>query len=102
MLAQDGRIVFTNIATGNPFRVWIEYMGDWKLIERSEEDVATLCGLAGVPPPVMMRDATSLAIVATVKKDHLQAAGAELTPTYQAIGEPLRSVQPRNPAVPVG
>jgi extracellular factor (EF) 3-hydroxypalmitic acid methyl ester biosynthesis protein len=79
MLAQDGRLVFTNIATGNPFRVWIEYMGDWKLIERSEEDVASLCGLAGVPPPVMMRDATSLAIVATVKKDHLQAAGAELT-----------------------
>jgi O-methyltransferase involved in polyketide biosynthesis len=55
MLAPEGRIVFTNIATGNPFRVWIEYMGDWKLIERSEEDVASLCRLAGVPPAIMMR-----------------------------------------------
>jgi extracellular factor (EF) 3-hydroxypalmitic acid methyl ester biosynthesis protein len=69
MLAQDGRIVFTNIAAGNPFRVWIEYMGDWRLIERSGEDVASLCRLAGVPPAVMIRDTTSLAIVATLKKD---------------------------------
>jgi extracellular factor (EF) 3-hydroxypalmitic acid methyl ester biosynthesis protein len=79
MLTAEGRIVFTNIATGNPFRVWIEYMGDWKLIERSEEDVASLCRLAGVPPAVMMRDATSLAIVATLTKERLQAAATEFT-----------------------
>lgn len=68
MLTPGGRIVFTNIASGNPFRVWIEYLGDWKLIERSEEDIARICVSAGVPAPVMVRDATSLAIVATVKK----------------------------------
>ena len=34
MLAAADQIVFTNIAAGNPFRVWIEYMGNWKLIER--------------------------------------------------------------------
>ena len=68
MLSPTGRIVFTNIGRGNPFRVWIEYLGDWKLIERSEEDLVRVCGEAGVPPPVMVRDATGLAIVATVKK----------------------------------
>jgi hypothetical protein len=67
MLSPEGRIVFTNIALGNPFRVWIEYMGSWKLIERSEDDIARICRSAGVPAPVMVRDATSLAIVATVK-----------------------------------
>jgi len=68
MLAPGGRIVFTNIAAGNPFRVWIEYLGDWKLIERSEEDLARICTDAQVPAPLMVRDATSLAIVATVKR----------------------------------
>jgi extracellular factor (EF) 3-hydroxypalmitic acid methyl ester biosynthesis protein len=69
MVAPGGRIVFTNIATGNPYRVWIEYLGDWKLIERSEQDIVALCRAAGVPAvPAMIRDATSLAIVATLRK----------------------------------
>ena len=69
LLAPGGRIVFTNIARGNPFRVWIEYMADWRLIERSEEDIATICREAGIPVvPTMVRDATSLAIVATLRK----------------------------------
>ena len=69
MLAPGGRIVFTNIAVDNPYRVWIEYMADWKLIERSESDLAALCRTAGVPAPQLIRDATSLAIVATVVKE---------------------------------
>ena len=69
LLAPGGRIVFTNIATGNPYRVWIEYLGEWKLIERSEADIAGLCHAAAVPvAPRMIRDATSLAIVATLSK----------------------------------
>ena len=64
-----GRIVFTNIATGNPYRVWIGYLGEWKLIERSEADIAALCRAAAVPvAPRTIRDATSLAIVATLSK----------------------------------
>jgi len=70
MLAPGGRIVFTNIAAGNPYRVWIEYLGAWRLIERSEEDIAALCRVAGLPvAPAMTRDATSLAIIATLTKD---------------------------------
>lgn len=48
LLAPGGRIVFTNIARGNPFRVWIEYLADWRLIERSEEDVLRICRDAGI------------------------------------------------------
>jgi extracellular factor (EF) 3-hydroxypalmitic acid methyl ester biosynthesis protein len=42
-------VVFTNIARGNPFRVSIEYLGDWRLIERSEQDIVRLCHAAGIP-----------------------------------------------------
>jgi hypothetical protein len=41
-------------------------MGDWTLIERAEDDLARICETAGLPAPVLVRDATSLAIVATV------------------------------------
>jgi extracellular factor (EF) 3-hydroxypalmitic acid methyl ester biosynthesis protein len=69
LLAPGGRLVFTNIARGNPFRVWIEYIGDWRLIERSEEDVLRICHGAGLDvPPVLERDATGLAIVASLRK----------------------------------
>lgn len=68
LLAPGGRIVFTNIASENPYRVWIEYLGDWKLIERSEADIAALCRTAGVPMPELTRDATSLAIIATLTR----------------------------------
>ena len=70
LLAPGGRIIFTNIASGNPFRVWIEYLGDWRLIERSEEDVVRLCHSAGIPvAPSLERDATGLAIVASLKSE---------------------------------
>jgi extracellular factor (EF) 3-hydroxypalmitic acid methyl ester biosynthesis protein len=70
ILAPGGRIVFTNIARGNPFRVWIEYLAEWKLIERSEEDIARICAAAGISAaPVMVRDATALAIVVTLNKE---------------------------------
>lgn len=69
LLAPGGLILFTNIADGNPFRVWLEYLADWRLIERSEEDVVRLCEDAGVPvEPALARDATGLAIVATIRK----------------------------------
>jgi cyclopropane fatty-acyl-phospholipid synthase-like methyltransferase len=41
-LKTEGRLYFTNIARGNPYRVWMEYLGDWKLLERSEADFTTL------------------------------------------------------------
>jgi extracellular factor (EF) 3-hydroxypalmitic acid methyl ester biosynthesis protein len=69
LLAPGGVILFTNIARGNPFRVWLEYLANWQLIERSEQDVARLCRDSAVPvPPVLTREATGLAIVATIRR----------------------------------
>jgi hypothetical protein len=68
LLAPGGRIVFTNIAAGNPFRLWLEYLADWRLIERSEEDIQRLCRDAGASGRVVMqRDPTSLAILASIQ-----------------------------------
>lgn len=48
LLAPDGRLFLTNIANPNPYRVWIEYLADWRLIERSADElrglVAAACG----------------------------------------------------------
>ena len=69
MLAPGGRILFTNIGRGNPFRVWLEYLADWRLIERSEDDLIALCRDAQIPvPPILVRDATGLSIVATLRR----------------------------------
>jgi SAM-dependent methyltransferase len=69
MLAPGGRILFTNIGRGNPYRVWLEYLANWRLIERSEADLVALCDEAGIPvPPTLVRDATGLSIVATLRR----------------------------------
>jgi extracellular factor (EF) 3-hydroxypalmitic acid methyl ester biosynthesis protein len=69
LLAPDGRILFTNIGRGNPFRVWLEYLANWRLIERSEADIIALCREAEIPvEPVLVRDATGLSIVAVLRK----------------------------------
>lgn len=52
LLAPGGRFFFTNLGRQNPYRVWMEYMADWRLIERSEADllwlVSSACGPAAV------------------------------------------------------
>lgn len=63
LLADGGRLVFTNIAAGNPFRVWLEYLANWTLIERSEDDLRRLCADAGLSAPQIDRDATGLALL---------------------------------------
>lgn len=47
LLGPGGRFVFTNIAAPNPYRAWIEHLGDWRLIHRTEADLRTLCRQAG-------------------------------------------------------
>ncbi len=36
-LSDGGEIFFTNIARGNPYRLWMEYCFNWELIERTRE-----------------------------------------------------------------
>lgn len=46
LLADGGRLFLTNIASPNPYRVWIEYLADWHLIERSAEELRWLAAAA--------------------------------------------------------
>jgi extracellular factor (EF) 3-hydroxypalmitic acid methyl ester biosynthesis protein len=69
-LLPGGTFFFTNIARGNPFRCLIEYMGDWRLIERSEEDILALCRRARVPADAISirTDETGLALLIDITK----------------------------------
>jgi SAM-dependent methyltransferase len=68
LLKPGGRLLFSNIAQGNPFRPWIEYLAEWTLIERSPSDIERLLEAAGMSAgqTVMARDSTSLALVIEV------------------------------------
>jgi SAM-dependent methyltransferase len=65
-LLPGGRLLFSNIATGNPFRPWIEYLADWTLIERDEAAVVRLLAEAGFATDTVRvsRDSTGLALIA--------------------------------------
>lgn len=62
LLKPGGTLFFTNIATGNPYRVWMEYCADWRLIERSEAEIRSLvAGSVDQPLEIeITRDATGL------------------------------------------
>jgi hypothetical protein len=71
-LHKDGLFIFTNIAKGNPYRVWMETMGNWKLIERSEEDIKELLKSVNPAEYQLMREPTGLTwIVYLTKKDSI-------------------------------
>jgi SAM-dependent methyltransferase len=65
MLAPGGRLFLSNIASGNPFRPWIEYLADWWLIERHEPDMLRLLEQAGFDPAraTVSRDSSGLALL---------------------------------------
>jgi extracellular factor (EF) 3-hydroxypalmitic acid methyl ester biosynthesis protein len=68
MLAPGGTLLFSNIAAGNPFRPWIEYLGDWTLIERDAEALERLIKQADFAAGSVRisRDSTALAMMVTV------------------------------------
>jgi len=68
----EGILFFTNIALNNPYRVWMEYLADWSLIERSKYDLERLCRNAGVDGRAVSitREATNLTLIATVAKSN--------------------------------
>lgn len=45
-----GRLFFTNVAAPNPYRPWMEYFADWRLIERGRDDLEAVREAAGLPP----------------------------------------------------
>ncbi len=70
LLADRGRVLFSNMARGNPYRAWIEYLAEWFLIERSEPELHALLEQSGFDPAraVVERDATGLAAIVTATR----------------------------------
>lgn len=70
-LAPGGAFFFTNIASGNPFRLWMTCVADWHVIERSAEDLVRLVTSATSSEFSIRveREPTSLALMANVVLD---------------------------------
>lgn len=69
MLVPGGKLLFSNIASGNPFRPWIEYLAEWQLIERDEADLRRLLAEAEYPVDHLhiFRDTSTLAFMVDVR-----------------------------------
>ena len=69
MIAPNGRLILSNIAAGNPFRAWLEYLAEWTLIERQPEDLGRLLAAADFPAEHLhiSRDSSGLALMADVR-----------------------------------
>lgn len=89
LLAPECRFLFTNIADGNPYRRWIEYLGDWQLIHRSPADVMRLCEAAGFEGEgvTVTREQTGLALVVTAAAADCRDESASLLDTI-GVGQP--------------
>lgn len=68
LLNDGGRFFFTNMAEGNPYRVWLEYFADWHLIERSERDIVCIAEAAGFlgSQVSVSRDSSGLTLLTTI------------------------------------
>jgi SAM-dependent methyltransferase len=69
LLAPTGRLLFSFIAAGNPFRTWLEYLAEWRLIEREPADLVHLLSSTGFAASheTVCRDSSGLALIADVK-----------------------------------
>jgi SAM-dependent methyltransferase len=69
MLAPGGKLLFSNIAAGNPFRAWLEYLAEWQLIERNRQDLELLLREADFPVDNLhiFRDTSELAYMVDVR-----------------------------------
>jgi extracellular factor (EF) 3-hydroxypalmitic acid methyl ester biosynthesis protein len=67
LLTRGGRVLFSNMARGNPYRAWIEYLAEWFLIERTEDDLRHLLLQAGFEAGTVSvtQDGTGLAHIVT-------------------------------------
>ena len=67
MLAPGGRLGATNVAAGNPWRLMLELIANWTLIERSEDQMSRLMALPDVTSSVVL-DESRLTWLATATR----------------------------------
>jgi len=67
--APDGIFLFTNLATGNPYRCWLEYLANWHLIERNEQYILGLLEPMQqfIKETQFFRDPTGLTVFAHIR-----------------------------------
>jgi extracellular factor (EF) 3-hydroxypalmitic acid methyl ester biosynthesis protein len=73
LLAPGGRFFFSNLGRRNPYRVWMEYLADWHVIERSDADLRRLIAAACGPTARcdVRTEATGLTWLVSVAKPAL-------------------------------
>jgi extracellular factor (EF) 3-hydroxypalmitic acid methyl ester biosynthesis protein len=70
LLRPRGVLFFTNIATGNPYRPWMEHVASWRLLHRTEADIHRLVARPdGSWTVTCRRDVSQLALLATVARE---------------------------------
>jgi len=69
-LKRGGKLMFTNININNPYKYYMEYWGDWELIERSQQQNKQMCLDAGIPQETIYQylEETGLTNIVEVKK----------------------------------
>lgn len=65
----EAELFFTNIAKGNPYRTWMEYLLDWELIERTQEGIQALFEQSQLPGSNIhiTKEETGLTFLAHIK-----------------------------------
>jgi extracellular factor (EF) 3-hydroxypalmitic acid methyl ester biosynthesis protein len=65
-----GRLFFTNISDGNPFRICMEYLANWNLFGRSESDIVALLQQTSANSlrNTIRKDSTGLTYLVTINK----------------------------------
>jgi extracellular factor (EF) 3-hydroxypalmitic acid methyl ester biosynthesis protein len=67
MLAPGGRLGATNIATGHPWRLMLDLIADWTLIDRTHEQMSSLMSLPDVTSSITL-DESRLTWLATATR----------------------------------
>jgi extracellular factor (EF) 3-hydroxypalmitic acid methyl ester biosynthesis protein len=70
LLAPGGRLFFTNIAKGNEWRPLMEYGLNWRIVERTSEQIEGLCRNAGfgTSEVAISREATGVTFLVNVDR----------------------------------
>jgi len=76
LLAPDGRFFFTNMTSPNPYRGWMRHVANWRIFERSPDDMRSLVANAcGEPVRVDIEaDGTGLALFIECSRPHEKKA----------------------------
>ena len=70
LLCNGASFFFTNIVIKNPYRLWMSYLADWHLIERSPEDIHRVAAEAHIDSAnlAVETDQTTLTLLARVTR----------------------------------